>query len=205
MTDNKGRIVVGITGASGSIYGLKLVETLLSRSFEVHLIITESGELVISEETGLDIKDKSLAERKKELEKYFSDSNNLEYYSNEEIDSALASGSYSVEGMIVLPCTMGTLSGISTGRSQNLLERAADVTIKEERNLIICPREMPFNSIHLENMLKLSRLGVTIAPPIPGFYIEPESMEDLIYHVVGKLLDIMGIENDVYNRWTGIK
>jgi 4-hydroxy-3-polyprenylbenzoate decarboxylase len=189
------KFIVAITGASGILYGFKLVEELI-KSFEVELILSESAILVINHETDLKINNFEEFKEKFSLP-------NLNVYSEKQINSPFASGSYKTEGMFIVPCSMKTLSAIANGYADNLITRTADVMIKEGRRLIISPREMPLSAIHIENMLKLARLGVTIAPPIPAFYNKPESIEDIINFVVGKLLDCSGIENNLYRRWDG--
>lgn len=187
------KIVVGITGASGSIYSKRLIEELLKKKIYVHVICTENGSKVMNYETSLDIK-----QWVRELKTKY------EYIKLEDINdlfAGVASGSYKFDAMVVLPCSMGTLAEISNGLSRNLLCRAADVALKENRRLVICPRETPLNAIHLENMLKLSRLGVTILPPMPGFYHKPKTIEDLIDFVVGKILDSLSIENILFEKW----
>lgn len=187
------KIVVGITGASGSIYGKILIEELLKREVFVHVICTNNGKKVMEYETGI-----NLDHWIEDLKKAYSNVN-LEDIDN--LFSSVASGSHKYHGVVILPCSMGTLGEISNGISKNLLCRAADVAIKENRKLIIVPREAPFSAIHLENMLKLSRLGVTIMPAAPGFYHKPVKIEDLVNFMVGKILDQLDIENDLFKKW----
>jgi 4-hydroxy-3-polyprenylbenzoate decarboxylase len=187
------KIVVGITGASGSIYAKRLIEELLKKDIYTHIICTDTGKKVMKYETGID-----LEQWVEELSKQYShlmleDINNL--------FAGVASGSYKFDAAVILPCSMGTLAEISNGLAKNLLCRVADVALKESRRLIIVPRETPFNAIHLENMLKLSRHGVTILPAMPGFYHMPQTMEDLIHFVVGKVLDSLSIENTLFKKW----
>lgn len=189
------KVVLAITGASGIIYGLKLLDNLL-KIFKVELILTDSSISVMKYENNLSIS------KVDDFKKIY-DFNNLTVYSERDIYAPLASGSHITEGMFIVPCSMKTLSAIANGYADNLVTRTADVMIKEKRKLIISPREMPFSAIHLENMLKLARLGAVIAPPIPAFYNNPQTIDDLVNFVVGKLLDCMGIENDVYRRWNG--
>lgn len=190
------KIVLAITGASGIIYGLRLLENLLN-NFHVELILSQSSLKVMRHEIGISISDV------REFN-YIKKSENLRIYSENDFSAPLASGSYITEGMFIVPCSMKTLSAIANGYADNLITRTADVMIKERRKLIICPREMPLSVIHLENMLKLARLGVVvIAPPIPAFYHKPNSVEDIVNFVVGKLLDCMNIENNLYRRWNG--
>jgi 4-hydroxy-3-polyprenylbenzoate decarboxylase len=187
------RIIIGITGASGSIYAIRLIEELIKKEVFVHIICTESGKKVMKFETSIDIDDwvKELGSKYPHIK--LEDINNL--------FSGVASGSIKFDSMIILSCSMGTLAEISSGLAKNLLCRAADVALKENRRLIIVPRETPLNAIHLENMLKLSRLGVTILPAMPGFYHKPQSMEDLVNFIVGKILDSLSIENTLFKKW----
>ncbi len=189
------RYVAAITGASGSVLGLRLVQELL-RTSEVHLIVSAGALPVIKSETGLDFS----ADIQGAATKYFN-SENLYVHDDNNFYVPVASGSFMTEGMFVVPCSMKTLSGIANGYANNLVERAADVTIKEGRRLVISPREMPFSAIHLENMLKLSKIGVAIAPPVPGFYHRPESLDEMINFMIGKLLDTMCVQHQLFRRW----
>jgi 4-hydroxy-3-polyprenylbenzoate decarboxylase len=195
--------IVAISGASGSIYGIKLVEELIRTETVVHLCISDQAVSIIKSETGIDLSGISLHETEDKIRKHFK-SETVRYYSNGNLAAPISSGSYKTDGMFVVPCSMKTLAGIANGYASNLIERAADVVMKEGRTLILSPREMPFNTIHLENMLKLSKMGVTIAPPIPAFYQRPENIEHIIEFVTGKLLDSAGIENSLFKRWDGV-
>jgi len=182
------RLVVGISGSSGIIYGIRLLEVLSeSKDIEVYLIITRAAELILREESS------KSKENLIELAEHF--------YELDDMDAPIASGSFPIDGMIVVPCSMKTLAGISSGYSENLLLRVADVTIKENRPLIIVPRETPLSPIHLENMLKLSRIGVTILPAIPAFYHNPSTVGDIVDYVIGKILDALNIEHSLFKRW----
>lgn len=187
------KIVVGITGASGSIYAIRLIEELLKKDIYIHIICTDTGKKVMKYETGID-----LPKWVEELSKQYS---HLRLEDINNLFAGVASGSYKIDAAVILPCSMGTLAEISNGLAKNLLCRVADVALKENRRLVIVPRETPFNAIHLENMLKLSRLGVTILPAMPGFYHMPETMENLIDFVVGKVLDSLSIENTLFKKW----
>jgi len=195
----KGRYVVGITGASGSIYGIRLIEALLNSQYIVHLVITEAGWRVLKEELGWET-----SHRAQSLEKQFGAAlaeKRLVYHPNGDIGASIASGSYRVKGMLIMPCSMGTLSSIAHGISDDLMTRAADVMLKEGRSLVIVPRETPLHAIHLENMLTLARLGVRIVPAMPAFYNKPQSIDDMIHFLVGKVLDCIEVEHNLYNRW----
>lgn len=183
------RFILAITGASGIVYGLRLAEELAENS-ELTLILSESALHVMEAETDI----KSFKDFK---ERFL----HINIYREGEISAPVASGSFRTEGMFIVPCSMKTLSAIAHGYADNLITRAADVTIKEGRRLVISPREMPLSVIHLENMLKLAKMGVIVAPPAPAFYHRPESLDDIVNFVVGKLLDCMGIENKLFRRW----
>src|ERR687884_2389111 len=174
------RLVVAITGSSGVIYGTKTLEALYNLKIETHLVLSEWGEKNIKFETSNTIDYvKSLATR---------------HYDINNMAAAISSGSFLTDGMIIVPCSMKTLSSIANGYDDNLISRAATVTIKESRKLVVVPRETPLSRIHLENMLKLSQIGVTVLPAMPGFYYKPKTMDDMITHIVGKMLDQFGIE-----------
>ncbi|GAB6168129.1 UbiX family flavin prenyltransferase [Clostridium carnis] len=187
------KIVVGITGASGSIYAKRLIEELVLAGIQTNIVSTDTGKQVFNYELGLDLETwiSSLKEK----------FNNVKLENNKNLFSGVASGSNKYDAVIIAPCSMGTLAEIANGLSKNLLCRAADVALKEGRNLVIVPRETPFNTIHLENMLKLSKVGATIIPAMPGFYHHPETMEDLVNFVVGKILDYLNIENKLFEKW----
>jgi 4-hydroxy-3-polyprenylbenzoate decarboxylase len=179
-------ILIAITGASGIIIAEKLLKVLKAENIKTELIISKSVEIVMISETESKLKDlKQLATK---------------YYDYDDLTAPPASGSHKIDGMIIVPCTMKTLAAIANGYSNNLITRAADVTIKERRKLILIVRESPLSPIHLENMLKLARLGVIIAPPVPSYYIKPKSVDELVNHTVGRILDQIGIESGI-KRW----
>ncbi|RAP76388.1 UbiX family flavin prenyltransferase [Paenibacillus montanisoli] len=193
------RMVVGITGASGAIYGIRLIECLLGGGMDVHLVVTEAGWRVLKEELGWDTTRRPLA-----LAAVFSeamDAGRLTLHPNADIGASIASGSYRVEGMIIMPCSMGTLASIAHGISDDLMTRAADVMLKEGRKLIIVPRETPLHAIHLENMLTLAKLGVKLIPAMPAFYYGPQTIDDMVNFLVGKVLDQLPLDHDLYRRW----
>jgi len=194
--DNK-RLVVGITGASGSIYGIRLIETLLDLEYNVHLVISNAGWRVLKEELDWDVTNRDAVLE----EKFGNRASSLIYHPVSDIGASIASGSYLADGMIIMPCSMGTLSSIAQGSSDNLMSRAADVMMKEGRTLILVPRETPLHAIHLENMLKLSRLGVRMIPAMPAFYYKPQTMDELILFLVGKVLDSLRIPHQLFTRW----
>ena len=181
------KLIVGITGSTGAIYGIRMLETLKKLSVESHLIMSEWGEKCISMETDYTVDYvKSLADN-------ISDEKNMA--------SSVSSGTHRIDGMIIAPCSMKTLAAIANGYDDTLVARAAGVTIKESRKLILMVRETPLSAIHLENMLKLSRLGIVILPPVTEFYTKPQSIDDIVNHVVGKCLDQFDIEHSLYPRW----
>lgn len=193
------RLLIGITGASGAPYALCLMEELLRQGHEVHVTVTEAGWRVLKEEHGWNVERREEALRKA----LKSDSGLLRYYPIRDIGAPVASGSYPCDAMVVIPCSMGTLAKISHGISSNLLERAADVMLKERRPLIVVPRETPLNLIHLENMAKLVRCGAMVLPAMPAFYHHPRSLEDMVRFVAGKVLDQLAIPHRLYQRWEG--
>jgi flavin prenyltransferase len=191
---------LAITGASGAVYGLRAAEELLRCGERVSMVITCAGLAVIKEECGGEW-GVSPAEVVAELCRRCGGGDRVAWYAEHDLLAPIASGSSAPDAMIVVPCSMGSLSRISCGNSGNLLERAADVMLKEGRTLVLVPRETPLNAIHLENMLKLARLGVRMVPAMPAFYQRPETMDDLVDFVVGKVLDTVGVEHRLFRRW----
>lgn len=184
------RLIVAITGASGVIYGKRLLEVLRGKNIETHLIVSQTSKKVIKHELDIAIRDI------KNLANYV--------YEADDWGSPVVSGSFKTDGMVIIPCSMKTLAGIAHGYSDNVILRAADVTLKEKRKLILVPRETPLNAIHLRNMLELAENGVCIVPAMPAYYHKPIRIEDLVDFVVGKVLDILGIEHTLYKRWREI-
>ena len=183
------RIVVGITGASGAIYGIRALEALNKLSVETHLILSRWARTTIATETGCPI------------EKVEALASTVYHHDNQA--AAVSSGSFKTDGMIIAPCSMKTLAAIRIGYADSLITRAADVTLKERRKLVLLARESPFSEIHLENMLALTRMGAVIFPPVPAFYNQPKTLEDVIHHIVGRLLDQFGLETGELHRWEG--
>ena len=195
------RVTVAFTGASGAQYGLRLLQCLLSENAEVFVVFSKAARVVIGTETDLKLPP-GTGETEKALRDYLGISTGtLTVCGLEQWTSPIASGSGAPHQMVVCPCSTGTLSAIATGASNNLIERAADVAIKEQRKLILVPREAPFSAIHLENMLKLARLGVSITPANPGFYHKPQSINDLVDFVVARVLDQLGVAQTLMPRW----
>ena len=183
------RVVVGMTGATGQIYGIKALEMLADRSWETHLVVSESAKINIRQETEYTPGEVS------ELA--------TESYDNRDIGAPMSSGSFRTAGMIVAPCSMRTLSNVATGNSGNLIARAADVTLKERRDLVLLPREKPFNRIHLENMLTVTDAGAVIMPPFPSFYHHPEDVDEMVRRTVARSLGLLGLEVDI-DEWRGV-
>lgn len=183
------KLVIAITGASGAVYGIRILAEAKKNEGETHLIISRWAKTTIETETDYTV------DEVKQLADFC--------YEEDDLAAPVSSGSFKCDGMIVAPCSMKTLSAIAHGYTDGLIARAADVTMKEHRRLVLITRETPLNPIHLENMLKLSRLGVTIMPPAPAFYTKPETIDDIVNQTVGRALDQFGIEIDTFKRWGG--
>lgn len=194
------KIVVGITGASGSIYGLRLIAELLRAGHQVSLLLTNAGRQVTAFETGLKLSPE-LEVCRAQLQDYFGATKRLSCFANDDFFAPIASGSSAPDAVVICPCSMGTAGRIAAGLSDNLLERVADVALKERRQLVMMPRETPFNQIHLENLLRLSQAGATILPAMPGFYHQPQTIDDLVAFVVGKILNTLGVEQRLFKPW----
>jgi len=200
VQNNKTRhIVVAITGASGSAYGLRLIRELLQAGVRISLILSSAGRQVLNHEAGLDWAE-DIKEQRRQVQEHFA-SIAIDCLAINDFWSGAASGSAAPDAMVVIPCSMGTAGRIAAGLSNNLLERAADVILKERRLLVLVPRETPLNTIHLENLLRLSRAGAVVLPAMPGFYHGPENMADLVNFVVGKVLDQLGFAHELFTRW----
>ena len=184
------RLIVGITGATGTIFGVRLLQMLHGSGVETHLVMSKWAARTLAHETAHSLKEvQNLATHN---------------YPLGDQGAAISSGSFITLGMVVAPCSMRTLSAIAHGQGDNLIHRAADVILKERRKLVLVVRESPFNDIHLENMLKLSRMGVIILPPVPAFYNHPQNLDDMINHIAMRTLDQFDIHLDVMNRWDGV-
>ncbi|MBW2093843.1 MAG: UbiX family flavin prenyltransferase [Deltaproteobacteria bacterium] len=183
------RIVIGIAGASGVIYGVRMLQLLQSKDYEIHLIVSEAGVKNLAIETGFDLDQVgTLADH---------------VYDNRDMAASLASGSFLTEGMVVIPCTIKTLSGIANSYSNNLIVRAADVTLKEKRKLVLVVRETPLHKGHLRLMTMAADMGAHILPPVPSFYHKPETIEDILDQTIGKIFDYLSIEHNLFKRWQG--
>ena len=185
------RIIVGMSGASGVVYGIRLLEVLSEvEDCETHVVISNGGKLSITLETDRSVKDvEALADV---------------VHNDQNLAASISSGSFQTAGMVIAPCSMKTLSGVANSYDDNLLVRAADVVLKERRKLILVPREMPLHAGHCRLLHEAASIGAIIAPPVPAFYTRPQSVEDIVDGTVGRLLDLLGIENDITGRWAGI-
>ena len=182
-------LIVGISGGSGVVYGVRLLEVLKEMKKETHLIMTTAARETLVLETSYKVsKVESLASKT---------------YRINDIAAAPASGSFRTEGMVIIPCSMKTLAGVASGYSDNLMLRVAEVTLKERRPLLLVPRETPLTSIHIENMLRATRAGAIMVPAMPAFYSRPKTMDDIVDHLVGKVLDLLKIDHALYKRWQG--
>jgi len=187
MSDPKARLVVGISGASGVVYGVRLLHALRALAVETHLVMSRTAEVTLAHETDLKVADvHGLASKVHRID---------------DLAAAVSSGSFQTMGMIIAPCSMRTLGEIAHGLSSNLMTRAADVVLKERRRLVLLVRETPLHAIHLRNMTTLAELGAIIAPPVPAFYNRPETLDDVIDHTVGRALDLFGLDTGAVRRW----
>lgn len=203
MTDQLKSIALAITGASGAPYALRLLECLLQADRRVYVMISKAAQVVMPMETGLTIPSRPEEAEKLLTARFIAKPGQLRVFGREQWIAPVASGSNPPEAMVVCPCSTGTLSAIATGASNNLIERAADVVLKEQRKLILMVRETPFSPIHLENMLKLSRLGVVIMPASPGFYNRPQSIDEMVDFMVARVLSHLNIDNPLNRPWGG--
>ncbi len=183
------RIIVGISGASGFVYGVRLLRLLRAQDVETHLVVSKSAQVTMAYETDWKLGDVlALADR---------------HYRNDDLAACISSGSYRTLGMIVAPCSMRTLAEIATGMSSTLLTRAADVVLKERKRLVLLARETPLHLTHLKNMLAVTEMGAIVAPPVPAFYAKPASLEEMIDHTLGRVLDVFGLDTGSLRRWAG--
>ena len=184
------RLIVGITGATGTVFGVRILQMLHGSGVETHLVMSKWAARTLTHETPYSIK---------EVQELATQS-----YASGDQGAAISSGSFVTLGMVIAPCSMRTLAAIAHGLGDNLVHRAADVILKERRKLVLVVRESPFNEIHLENMLKLARMGVVILPPVPAFYNHPQSLDDMVNHIAMRVVDQFDIHLDVMNRWDGV-
>ncbi|MGE0754336.1 MAG: UbiX family flavin prenyltransferase [Alphaproteobacteria bacterium] len=190
MTD-KPHIIVGISGASGAIYGIRMLEALKAAGVTTHLMISKAAQITIAHETDYSVDDvKKLASH---------------YYNVSDLAACISSGSFKTSGMVIAPCSMRTLAEIATANTSSLMSRSADVILKERRKLVLMVRETPLNNAHLRNMLYVSEMGGIIAPPVPAMYSKPVSIEDMISHTIGRILDVFEVDHTLVSRWQGLK
>ena len=195
-------ICLALTGASGMPYGLRLLDCLLAAGCKVQLLYSQAAQVVARQEMAVDLPSRPSEAKAALLARFpHADPDKLAVYGREEWFAPVASGSNPPDAMIICPCSMGTLAAIAQGLADNLIERAADVVLKEGRKLVLVPRETPFSAIHLENMLRLSRVGAVILPPSPGFYQHPQSVQDIVDFVVARVLDQIGVPHALMQRW----
>ena len=195
------RVALAITGASGVQYALRLLGCLLEAGCHVYLLVSKPGQVVIGMDTDLKVPGRSADMQRFFAERHAGSPGTLEVLGMDQWTAPVASGSGAPDAMVICPCTTGTLAAVASGQCGSLLERAADVVLKERRRLVVMPREMPFSEIHLENMLRLARMGAVIMPPNPGFYNRPETIEDLVDFVVARVLDHLDLPQDLVPRW----
>lgn len=200
-TSGRRPVILGMTGASGAEYGLRLLQCLLDSGWPVHLLLSKAAQIVIHMETSLRLPGRPHAIEQILVEHYRCNAGQLRVFGQDEWTAPPASGSALTHGMVVCPCTTGALAAIANGNSDNLLERAADVTLKESRKLVLVVRETPFSAIHLENMLRLARAGAVILPANPGFYYRPTTIMELVDFLVARILDQLGIPHTLLPRW----
>jgi 4-hydroxy-3-polyprenylbenzoate decarboxylase len=201
VSDTTRKIIVGITGASGAVYALHTVRALLRQGVEVHLVISDYGAYVVESETDLSLKGAKLLETFRAKYQDIPPTGDIIRYSNKDLAASISSGSFRTAGMIVVPCSMKTLAGIAQGITGNLIERAADVTLKEGRRLVLVPRETPLNKIHLKNMLAAADAGARILPAMPAFYQKPRTIADLADFVAARILALFDIETELFEPW----
>ena len=197
----KGPITLAFSGASGAPYGLRLLDVLVSLNYQVYVLISSAARVVLDTESEVKLSGNELKASEQLTARFEAQPQQIQVFGKDNWFSPVASGSAAPKQMVVCPCSAGSVSAIALGASDNLLERAADVVIKERGQLILVPRETPFSPIHLENMLKLSQLGVTIMPAAPGFYHQPQSIDDLVDFMVARILDHLNIEHQLAKRW----
>lgn len=195
------RVTLAMTGASGAQYALRLLDCLVKADVEVFFMISQAAQLVVATETSLTLPPKPQALESFLTERYAARPGQIRVFGKQDWMAPVASGSGAPSAMVVVPCSTGSLSAIATGASNNLIERAADVALKERRKLILVPREAPYSTLHLENMLKLSQMGAVILPASPGFYHQPASVDDLVDFVVARILNQLGIPQQLLARW----
>jgi 4-hydroxy-3-polyprenylbenzoate decarboxylase len=202
MSSSEDTIILGISGASGAVLGLDLLRMLASRPISIHVVVTDAARQVLAAEEQMTV---SSAQDCLSAAGVGGPAAKVVWHDAHDLAAPISSGSFGVRKMVVCPCSMGALAAIACGLSRDLLERAADVTIKEGGNLVLVPRETPLSAIHLEHMLKLARLGVAVCPPMVAHYHKPKTLDDVVNHTLGKVLDLLGYEHTLFERWKGLK
>ncbi len=197
----KRRVIIGVTGASGGIYAIRTIRAFLIHGFEVHLVVSDYGNFVLKDECGIDLRNDEPMEIFRKMFGYDVESGAIVRYNFRDLTARISSGSFEVEGMVIVPCSVKTLSGIANGISSNLIERSADVCLKENRTLVLVLRETPLNLIHIQNMLTLAHAGAKILPASPAFYQKPKTFEDLADFIAGKVLSLFKVEHNLYKKW----
>ena len=201
QSNSESPIIIAMTGASGAAYGLRLLECVLAAKRPVYFMLSKAAQMVLATETELDIPSTPRDIEAWLSDRYQADEGQLSVFGREQWMAPVASGSHTAAHMVVCPCTTGTLSAIAQGSSDNLIERAADVMLKEKRGLVLVVRETPFSTIHLENMLRLAQAGATILPANPGFYHQPRNIDDLVDFIVARILDHIDVSHSLLPRW----
>ena len=195
------RVVIGVTGASGAIYAVRTMRAFVLAGWEVDLVVSTFGARLLRDEAGLDLDEESVPEFLGRTERLTNLPGRVVRYNENDLGAPISSGSYPVRGMVVVPCSTKTLSGIAHGSSLNLIERAADVTLKERRTLVVVPRETPVNLLHLRNMIAVTEAGGVVIPASPGFYQKPETFEDLADFIAGRVLNLFGLRQNLFTPW----
>ena len=190
-------VIVAITGASGAQYAIKLIQTLVDSACRVHLTISDAGARVLKHEMGININLQDFSPAALTCRT----TTQINYYPNDDISAPLASGTFPIDSMVIIPCSMSTLAAVASGLGTNLILRAADVSLKENRKLVLVPRETPLGTIALENMLRASRAGACVLPAMPAFYHGPKKIDDMVNFIVGKVLDQLGVQHKLFPRW----
>lgn len=198
---NKRRVIIGVSGASGGIYAVRTIRAFLIHGFEIHLIVSDYGNFVLKDECGIDLRAGEPMEIFRKMFGSEIENGEIVKYNFRDLRARISSGSFETDGMIVVPCSVKTLSGIANGTSSNLIERSADVCLKENRLLVLVFRETPLNLIHIQNMLTLTQAGAKILPASPAFYHKPRTFEELADFIAGKVLTLFGVKHNLYKKW----
>ena len=203
MSDSRRRVAIGITGASGALYAVRTVAALLAAEVRVELVVSDLGRRLLRDELGTNAAAERLGRYVSECYGVSADADRLVLHNNKDVGATIASGSYPCDAMVIVPCSMKTLAGVAHGLSRNLIERAADVVLKERRRLVIVPRETPMSLPQLRNMVLCAEAGAQVLPAMPAFYQRPETLDDLADFMAGKILSCLDLEHELYPEWTG--